>query len=567
MQFNYKINYFENGLEKSIDNLSNMLDISVSTLENGCTLIEGTLKNDSLIELKYAEMFFKCEFNKGEKIMSNGYQSWTKSREYDIFEKERKNSKLVKLADSKLHLSRYGDYNFYKYKNKEGVIHSHAYTYIRNDKNYRFFGALTDKLGYHIFETDVKNSILRVIVDIEGLVLSGDRKIFSFIIVEGTQTEVFDKYFESRNIPKCKAKKIKGFTSWYNYYQNINEEIILKNIANFEKFNKDGNHVDIFQIDDGFQTAVGDWLSIDKTKFPNGIKPIAKKIKENFMAGLWLAPFCCEKTSEIYKNHKDWILKDKKGNLVYAGMNWSGFFALDIYNKEVVEYLKKVFDTVFNDWGFDLVKLDFLYSACLGDYKDKTRGEVMTYGMELIRDLCKDKLVLGCGVPLSPSFGLVDYCRIGCDVSLDFTGGWQNALLNNECVSTSWTMLSSVVRYPLNKRAFLNDTDVFLLRDDNIKMNDEEKFALSLTNALFGEVFFTSDDFSLYPNKYVYDRLVSVWKLNDCELIEYGFCTNFMYYAKVLVNDKVKTIYVNVSSKKVEYNGITVEAKSSLIIK
>jgi isocitrate dehydrogenase len=121
-------------------------------------------------------------------------------------------------------------------------------------------------------------------------------------------------------------------------------------------------HADIFQIDDGYQTAVGDWLSIDLKKFPHGIAPICEKIhQKGMLAGLWLAPFVVEKDSSVYKEHQDWILKDSTGSPLAAGCNWSGSFALDIYNEDVRAYLKEVFDTVLNVWGFDLVKLDFLY--------------------------------------------------------------------------------------------------------------------------------------------------------------------------------------------------------------
>lgn len=46
-----------------------------------------------------------------------------------------------------------------------------------------------------------------------------------------------------------------------------------------------------------------------------------------------------------------------------CGCNWSSFYALDIDHPEVQAYLKQVFDRVLQDWGFDLVKLDFLYGA------------------------------------------------------------------------------------------------------------------------------------------------------------------------------------------------------------
>ena len=54
-----------------------------------------------------------------------------------------------------------------------------------------------------------------------------------------------------------------------------------------------------------------------------------------------------------------WLYKHE-GKPWYCGCNWGGFYALDIDNPEFVAYLEKVFDRVFNEWGFDLVKLDFL---------------------------------------------------------------------------------------------------------------------------------------------------------------------------------------------------------------
>lgn len=83
-----------------------------------------------------------------------------------------------------------------------------------------------------------------------------------------------------------------------------------------------------------------------------------------FQAGLWLAPFVCEKDSALFRQHPDWLLK-VNGKPWCCGCNWSSFYALDIDNPAVLDYLRRVFDRVLNDWGFDLVKLDFLYGAAL----------------------------------------------------------------------------------------------------------------------------------------------------------------------------------------------------------
>ena len=38
--------------------------------------------------------------------------------------------------------------------------------------------------------------------------------------------------------------------------------------------------------------------------------------------------------------------------------------------------------------------------------------------MKFLRQITGDKLILGCGVPLASCIGIVEYCRIGCDVAL-----------------------------------------------------------------------------------------------------------------------------------------------------
>ena len=111
-----------------------------------------------------------------------------------------------------------------------------------------------------------------------------------------------------------------------------------------------------------------------------------------------------------------------------------------------------------------MVKLDFLYAACILPIHNKTRGEIMCDAMDLIRECCGDKLVLGCGVPLMPAFGKVDFCRIGADAGLD----WRRHLyINREAVSTCHTVNNSIFRRHLDGRAFMNDPDVFLLRESN----------------------------------------------------------------------------------------------------
>ena len=45
------------------------------------------------------------------------------------------------------------------------------------------------------------------------------------------------------------AKKLFGYTSWYNYYQNINESIILRDLDALD------SRFELFQIDAATETA------------------------------------------------------------------------------------------------------------------------------------------------------------------------------------------------------------------------------------------------------------------------------------------------------------------------
>ncbi len=456
------------------------------------------LKPAEELEVIHIRIGCNFQFDQSQRLFVNGYQSWSVTREYMIDEKM-KGLPAVSAPLKKTHkIDKYGDYFFYPYPQKNGLFHGYTYGYIRKGLNYSLIGSLSEKNGFTIIEFDAVHHIVYIVKECEGLYINKPYEAFNLIWLDGSESFVFDSWFEAMGVAKPGCKPMNGWTSWYNYYQNISEAIISENLENIRRAEQTPG---IFQIDDGFQTAVGDWLSIDAKKFPNGMKHMADRIKATGMkAGLWLAPFVCEKHSEIFKEKNDWLLKDPKGNPVAAGCNWSGSYVLDFYHNEVREYIRHVFSIVLNEWGYDLVKLDFLYAVCIQPRKDKTRGTIMAEAMEFLRECVGDKLILGCGVPLGSAFGLVDYCRIGCDIGLDWDDNAFMRMLTKERVSTKNAIHDIIARRQLNGRAFLNDPDVFLLRRNNIKLNEVQKHTLFSVNYLFGSLLFTSDNTGEYDS-------------------------------------------------------------------
>lgn len=486
ISYNYNRTNKECNFQSSFNN--DDLEVTIDTYEN----FEGLGYKVKLIPKHQLEIksFFLCmdaAINNESSVFLNGYQTWTNSREFSLEDRLYKLPKIMKPI-----LNVYGDYNFYPHnKNK---LQSFTYTYIRENDHIKLLGSLSEKTGYTIFEFDKLQKNLKVLKDCSGLIINAAYDAFDLYFIEGEENYCFNKYFEAMKLSKPKIKQCTGWTSWYNYYTNISEKIVLDNLNAFKSRNIP---IDIFQIDDGYQEAVGDWLHINN-KFPSGMGDLAGKIHEaGYKAGIWLAPFICEKRSRICREHPDWVLQT-------AGFNpgWSYFFnVLNFYNEEVRDYLRDVFHTVLQVWNYDMVKLDFLYAAALISRKDKTRGQIMYEAMVFLRELCKDKIFLGCGIPLGNAFGLTDCCRVGSDVSLT----WEDKMLNfihfRERVSTINSISSTIGRRQLNGRAFLNDPDVFIIRSTNNKLTKHQRYTLLLINLIFGGLVFTSDNINEYSEK------------------------------------------------------------------
>ncbi len=457
-----------------------------------------------------AELEWKMDDD--EVLFMNGYQTWTYSPELKKDGKLRGTDHIPSLLKKKYFFDRYGDYHFVPYGRRKGQSHGFSYCYFRKKNHFSLIASLSEIPGYTIFLYDSRKEVLKLERDTVGVEHNGGAfPLFELYFAEGSENEVFDGWFKAMGIKSGTEKKMAGYSSWYNRYQKITEDTIREDLEGCKSLFSPG---DLFQIDDGWEPKVGDWLERDKKKFPSGLKAMVDEIHSSgFKAGLWLAPFVAEKESGLYKEHPDWFLS-VDGSPWCCGSNWSTFYSLDIDNPEVLGYLKKVFDRVLNQWGFDLVKLDFLYGVAPFGNKNESRAGRMYRAMKLLRSWCGEKEILGCGVPVMPAFGLVNYCRVSCDVGLDWDDVWFMRLFHRERVSTKQAVNNTLFRRELNARAYSSDPDVFFLRDENCKLTLREKNTLATVNALLGSVFLTSDMPSRYTEqqKNEYLRLRAIFE-------------------------------------------------------
>lgn len=139
--------------------------------------------------------------------------------------------------------------------------------------------------------------------------------------------------------------------------------------------------------------------------------------------------------------------------------------------------------------------------------------------MEFLRECIGEKTyLLGCGVPLFPAFGACDMCRISCDVSKTLKVNILDRNGNQEIPSARNAMNNSIFRRHLNGRVWVNDPDVFYLRDNNLKgidphyygtsklnLTDEQKQLIGEVNNMCGDVLFVSDNVGGYNEKQLAD--------------------------------------------------------------
>jgi alpha-galactosidase len=187
-----------------------------------------------------------------------------------------------------------------------------------------------------------------------------------------------------------------------------------------------------FIIDDGWQDSYGDW-GIDKTKFPNGLKPVFDYIKSLGMKpGLWVSVGSASLNSKVYKEHPEWFVRDKKGNI--ANLHWEGEnpdMMSACFSTGWKDYIKDILLKLAIDYGLEYMKLDFsvvtsayvfdheksgCYATNHSGHKDHNESMVVNYEQmwKLFDELheAKPTLFIDCTFEAMGGLQLIDYAML-----------------------------------------------------------------------------------------------------------------------------------------------------------
>ena len=318
---------------------------------------------------------------------------------------------------------------------------------------------------------------------LKGFYESGNGEWF---IAQGSEEQVFASYAALLGKRFCRStltdagwesrhtKIPRVWCSWYSLYGWVNETSFLNALDGLRDL-----PFDVVQMDDGWELTVGDWEA--NKKFPSGMAAMADKIRASGrIPGLWLAPFMVTLNSALARHHPDWLLRNDQGEPVKAGLSWNGItYTLDSSHPEVLAWLDALIRKVCS-WGFEYLKIDFLYAGALpGKRKNDLPREVAyRQALQLIRVAAGDAYILGCAALIVPSLGLCDGIRIGPDVTPYWINTPMSLWLNNPNHPSARNALRTSLHRLWLQPVVHTDPDVAYFRSRNNALSAEQMACL-----------------------------------------------------------------------------------------
>ncbi len=314
--------------------------------------------------------------------------------------------------------------------------------------------------------------------------------------------ESFAELFGGRVGARTRAPFQAGWCSWYHFFHGITEEALRRNLDALAAQRAE-LPIQVVQLDDGYQRAIGDWLETNE-KFPSGLVPLASAIRDaGFQAGIWTAPFCVTPESRLFRAHPDWLLR-AEGELLrglhHAQWTKQGWvYVLDASRDAVAGHLLRT-SAALVAMGFTYLKLDFLYTeAMTADAADPrlSRAARLRRGLEAIRSGAgPEAFLLGCGCPQGPAAGVVDGMRIGPDVAPHWSTHEPTRVPGVEPTqpSTRNAVRNVLARAWMHRRLWLNDPDCLMARSSDTGLRREEIRTLAAAIAATGGMVLFSDD-------------------------------------------------------------------------
>ncbi|MGH7995083.1 MAG: PKD domain-containing protein [Opitutaceae bacterium] len=269
------------------------------------------------------------------------------------------------------------------------------------------------------------------------------------------QLETYGALIRRINHARVSAPPLMGWWSYTAFYHGLNAGAALTNAA-WEAEHLKPFGYDVFFIDDGYQFARGEYMTSDAALYPHGLGPVEYQVRGyGLVPGVWTAPFEVSDRSWVYQRHRDWLVKNARGEPIPIGYVTDGkgrLYVLDTTNPGAQEYLRATYRKLVREWGIHFIKLDFMDDSAIEGYYHRphtTAMEAQRIGLGIIRDAVGNGVYLDKdgSVMLNP-VGYVDYGRLSDDTGHMFR--------DSRAVATG-----IAARYYMDRNFYVSDPDAF----------------------------------------------------------------------------------------------------------
>lgn len=238
----------------------------------------------------------------------------------------------------------------------------------------------------------------------------------------------------ANGIGQVKNAAFTGWATWDYYGFKFSAEDIHGNVAELRKIAPSANLV---QIDAGWFTERGDFSTV-RPDLPGGIKGMAARIKAaGMMPGLWIDGFRADMSSEIFKRHPEYFLRDQDDKIIVdhnKNKGWNHVF-FDYSHPGARAYMVECIRVIREDWGIPYFKIDFMRYGLNQEIRNNvpslklvkahdptiTDVERMRLGLRTMRDAVgQENYLLGCSAVFGPCIGFVDGMRTAGDINPNF---------------------------------------------------------------------------------------------------------------------------------------------------
>ena len=218
----------------------------------------------------------------------------------------------------------------------------------------------------------------------ERLTLPAAHYVFASGALNGA-TNAFRRYLNRHILPTLAGRPMQpvvNYNHWFGLGPSITEPVMFRQVDLAAKAG-----VEYFILDAGwyagcrggdFEPGVGNLETVDQTKFPRGLKPLAQRIRSAGMqVGLWFELERAHRTSDWATRHGDWFIDIGRD-----------YLHLDLSIPQAQDACIRVMTSAIKDLGLTWLKLDYnIGPKPSWDHKDPSGQIQFTYLQGLYRVL------------------------------------------------------------------------------------------------------------------------------------------------------------------------------------